>query len=356
MTNTIYYDLYRDDTSESTNSSEVSQQLSIVDQQKQSSLSSVVGKAIAAFRFQRSGLHQEVTSNDERLQTPSLMGFSYKELKSATRNFRPDALLGQGAFGKVFKGWIDDKRPTATNPGRGMAVAVKILNVEGCQGHNEWLAEIKYLGELYHPNLIRLCGYCIEDEERGVSSSSSLLSWSIRMKIAVGAAKGLAFLHRPDINVIHRGVQCSNILLDSEYNAKLSDIGLARDGPSDGMSHVSTRVVGTVGYGAPEYIMTGHLTAKCDVYCFGVVLLQLFSGIGALGYNMRAGEYLLHWTKPHLNSGKSTHVLDSYLDGQYSWESAEELANLTLKCLENDPKMRPIMDEVVTVLERLQEL
>ncbi|KAL5710803.1 hypothetical protein ACHQM5_021320 [Ranunculus cassubicifolius] len=294
-----------------------------------------------------------------------MMKFSFKELKKATRNFCPDTSLGFGGFGEVFKGWIDDKKLTATKPGRGTSVAIKILNVNGFQGQKEWLTEIKYLGRLYHPNLVKLCGYCLDDQERLLvyefmprgSLDNHLFRIIPRMRIALGAAKGLAFLHMADINVIHRGVQCSNILLDSNFNAKLSDFGLARDGPTDGTSHVSTRVVSSNGYPAPEYLVTGHLTAKSDIYGFGVILLELLSGRRAFDTNRPSGEHnLVRWAKPRLSDNRISSVVDGLLDGQYSLKNVRTAGRLALKCLDNDPKLRPNMEEVVTALRQLQEL
>ncbi|PIA38778.1 hypothetical protein AQUCO_02700169v1 [Aquilegia coerulea] len=212
-------------------------------------------------------------SEGEILQSSNLKSFSFSELKNATRNFRPDSVLGEGGFGSVFKGWIDENALTATKPGTGIVIAVKRLNQEGFQGHREWLVEVNYLGQLYHPNLVRLIGYCLEDEHRLLvyefmprgslknhlfrrGSYFQPLSWSLRMKVALGAAKGLAFLHSAETKVIYRDFKTSNILLDSNYNAKLSDFGLAKDGPTGDKSHVSTRVMATYGYAAPEYLAT----------------------------------------------------------------------------------------------------
>lgn len=213
-------------------------------------------------------------SEGEILQSCNLNSISFSELKNATRNFRPDSVLGDGGFGSVFKGWIDENTLIATKAGTGMVIAVKRLNQEGFQGHKEWLTEINYLGQLQHPNLVKLIGYCLEDEHRLLvyefmpkgSMENHLfrrgtyvqpLSWTLRMKIALDAAKGLAFLHNAEQQVIHRDFKSGNILLDSNYNAKLSDFGLARDGPTGDKSHVSTRVIGTQGYAAPEYLATG---------------------------------------------------------------------------------------------------
>ncbi|XP_062018107.1 probable serine/threonine-protein kinase PBL10 isoform X2 [Rosa rugosa] len=209
----------------------------------------------------------------EILQSTNLRSFSFSDLKLATRNFRPDSVLGEGGFGSVFKGWIDENSFTAAKPGTGIVLAVKRLNQESFQGHREWLAEVNYLGQFHHPNLVKLIGYCLEDEQRLLvyefmprgslenhlfrrGSYFQPLSWTLRMKVALGAAKGLAFLHSAETMVIYRDFKTSNILLDSNYNAKLSDFGLAKDGPTGDKSHVSTRVMGTYGYAAPEYLAT----------------------------------------------------------------------------------------------------
>ncbi|KAL2509550.1 Protein kinase APK1A [Forsythia ovata] len=310
----------------------------------------------------------------EILQSSNLKSFSFSDLRAATRNFRPDSILGEGGFGSVFKGWIDKHSLAASKPGIGMMIAVKRLRQDGGQGHKEWLAEINYLGQLRHPNLVKLIGYCLEDDHRLLvyefmpkgsmenhlfrrGSYFQPLSWSLRMKIALGAARGLAFLHSAETQVIYRDFKTSNILLDSNYNAKLSDFGLARDGPTGDKSHVSTRVMGTYGYAAPEYLSTGHLTSKNDVYSFGVVLLEFLSGRKAIDKNQPAGEHnLVEWAKPYLtNKRRILHVLDARLQGQYSLGQALKAANLVLQCLSMDPRSRPNMDEVVTALEQLQD-
>ncbi|XP_025816268.1 receptor-like cytoplasmic kinase 176 isoform X2 [Panicum hallii] len=215
-------------------------------------------------------------SEGDILQSANVRSFTFNELRTSTRNFRPDSVLGEGGFGFVFKGWIDEKTFAPARPGTGMVIAVKKLNQEGFQGHREWLAEVNYLGQLSHPNLVRLVGYCLEDEQRLLvyefmprgslenhlfrrGSHFQPLSWNLRMKVALGAAKGLAFLHGEKAKVIYRDFKTSNVLLDSKYNAKLSDFGLAKDGPTGDKSHVSTRVMGTYGYAAPEYLATASV-------------------------------------------------------------------------------------------------
>ncbi|KAF8042409.1 hypothetical protein BT93_A0900 [Corymbia citriodora subsp. variegata] len=317
---------------------------------------------------------QTPRSEGEILQSSNLKNFSFSELRTATRNFRPDSVLGEGGFGAVFKGWIDEQTLAPTRPGTGMIVAVKRLNQEGFQGHREWLAEINYLGQLHHPNLVKLIGFCLEDEQRLLvyefMSKGNMenhlfrrgtyfqpLSWTVRIKVALGAAKGLAFLHNAEPKVIYRDFKTSNILLDSNYNAKLSDFGLARDGPTGDKSHVSTRVMGTYGYAAPEYLATGHLTPKSDVYGFGVVLLEMLSGQRAIDKNRPAGQHnLVEWAKPYLTSKRRIfRVIDSRLEGQYSMDQAQKAAFLALQCIATEARARPTMDEIVTSLEQLQE-
>ncbi|XP_014516577.1 receptor-like cytoplasmic kinase 176 [Vigna radiata var. radiata] len=313
-------------------------------------------------------------SEGEILQSSNLKSYSYNDLRIATKNFSPDNVLGEGGFGSVFKGWIDEHSLSVTKPGIGMVVAVKKLNQEGFQGHKEWLAEINYLGQLQHPNLVKLIGYCLEDQHRLLvyeympkgsvenhlfrrGSHFQQLSWTLRLKISLGAARGLAFLHNSETKVIYRDFKTSNILLDTNYNARLSDFGLARDGPTGDKSHVSTRVMGTHGYAAPEYLATGHLTAKSDVYSFGVVLLEMLSGRRAIDKNRPSGEQcLVEWAKPYLaNKRRVFRVMDSRLEGQYSLNQAQRAATLAFQCLSVEPKYRPNMDEVVRILGQLRE-
>ncbi|KAJ8543857.1 hypothetical protein K7X08_025475 [Anisodus acutangulus] len=303
--------------------------------------------------------------------TSNLKSFTFNDLKNATRNFRADSLLGEGGFGYVFKGWIDENTLAPCKPGMGMVVAVKKLKPESFQGHREWLAEINYLGQLHHENLVRLIGYCIESDNRLLvyefmikgslenhlfRKGDQLLTWGKRIRIAVDVARGLSFLHSLDANVIYRDLKASNILLDSEFNAKLSDFGLARDGPDGDRTHVSTRVIGTRGYAAPEYVATGHLTPKNDVYSFGVVLLELLSGRRATGEENPGGaeETLVEWAKPFLSDSRRVlRIMDTRLGGQYSKKGAQAAAALAFQCLNVDPKLRPTMDEVLATLKLL---
>ncbi|KAL4295190.1 hypothetical protein GQ457_12G021660 [Hibiscus cannabinus] len=298
----------------------------------------------------------------------NLHAFTYAELRLITHNFARCNLLGEGGFGPVYKGFIDDK----LRPGlKAQPVAVKALDLDGLQGHREWLAEIIFLGQLRHPHLVKLIGYCYEEDNRLLVYEymprgslenqlfrrySAALPWSTRMTIALGAAKGLAFLHEADKPVIFRDFKSSNILLDTDYNCKLSDFGLAKDGPEGGQTHVTTRVMGTQGYAAPEYIMTGHLTTMSDVYSFGVVLLELLTGKRSVD-NSRLGreQSLVEWARPLIRDPKKIdRLIDARLEGQFSNRGAQKVAALAYKCLSHHAKLRPSMGDVVKILDSVQ--
>ncbi|KAG6516857.1 receptor-like cytoplasmic kinase 176 [Zingiber officinale] len=346
--------------------------------ESQYSSSKANDSSVSSSKVSASSLPSTPRSEDDILSSSNLKSFTFHDLRTATRNFRPDSMLGEGGFGSVFKGWIDEITLAAAKPGTGLVIAVKKLKQEGFQGHREWLAEVNYLGHLSHPNLVKLLGYCLEDEQRLLayefmprgslenhlfrrSSYYQPLPWNIRMMIALGAAKGLAFLHsgKGKAKVIYRDFKTSNVLLDSNYNAKLSDFGLAKDGPIGDKSHVSTRIMGTYGYAAPEYLSTGHLTSRSDVYSFGVVLLELLTGRRAIDRNQPSGQhYLVEWAKPYLTSKSkrsTTNMMDPRLEGQYPATGAQKTAALALQCLSMEAKDRPTMDQVVTALEQLQD-
>ncbi|CAN6245894.1 unnamed protein product [Urochloa humidicola] len=302
------------------------------------------------------------------LASSGLHAFTLAELKAATRNFSSSHFIGEGGFGPVYKGFLDERlRPGELQP---QHVAVKYLDADGPQGHREWLAEVVYLGMLSHPHLVKLIGYGCQDEQRMLvyeymargslehhlfKNLLSSLPWCTRLKIAVGAAKGLAFLHEADTPVIYRDFKASNILLDSDYTAKLSDFGLAKEGPQGDDTHVTTRVMGTHGYAAPEYILTGHLTAKSDVYSFGVVLLELLTGRRSVDKRRRGREqHLVDWARPYLRHPERLHrVMDPSLDGQYSGKAAHKAAMVAYHCLHSVPKSRPTTRDIVGALEPL---
>lgn len=302
-----------------------------------------------------------------------LIAFTFEELKIITANFRQDRVLGGGGFGNVYKGFIpEDLREGLQIQPLPLPVAVKVHDGDNSyQGHREWLAEVIFLGQLSHPNLVKLIGYCCQDDHRVLiyeymprgSVENNLFSrvllplpWSTRMKIALGAAKGLAFLHEADKPVIYRDFKTSNILLDLDYNAKLSDFGLAKDGPEGDKSHVSTRIMGTYGYAAPEYIMTGHLSPRSDVYSFGVVLLELLTGRKSLDKSRPAREQnLTDWALPLLKEKKKLlNIVDPRLQGDFPIKAFHKAAMLAYHCLNRNPKARPLMRDIVDSLDPLQ--
>eukprot|EP00249_Psilotum_nudum_P018026 c26602_g1_i1 orf=373-1725(+) len=307
----------------------------------------------------------------------NLRNFTNAELRAATRNFYQGNLLGEGGFGCVYKGWVKHVQPDGEEVK--MEVAVKQLNRKGQQGHKEWLAEVHFLGLVEHPNLVKLVGYCAEDDERGIQRllvyefmpnksleehlfrrGPPVLPWNERLNIAFGAAQGLAYLHEEiiDVQVIFRDFKTSNVLLDTNFNSKLSDFGLARQGPAAGMSHVSTAVVGTLGYTAPEYLQTGHVTVKSDVWSFGVVLLEMLSGRRSIDRNFPKSEQrLVDWVKPYLRDIKKfPTIMDPSLEGQYPLMQAQKVGFLAFKCLGRNPRARPRMSNVVEKLKQIIDM
>ncbi|KAK8623859.1 hypothetical protein V6N13_065221 [Hibiscus sabdariffa] len=290
--------------------------------------------------------------------------FTFRELATATKNFRPECLLGEGGFGHVYKGRLEST---------GQVIAVKQLDRNGLQGNREFLVEVLMLCLLHHTNLVNLIGYCangdqrllvyefmplgsLEDHLHDLPLDKEPLDWNTRMKIAAGAAKGLEYLHdKANPPVIYRDLKSSNILLDEGYHPKLSDFGLAKLGPVGDKTHVSTRVMGTYGYCAPEYAMTGQLTLKSDVYSFGVVFLELITGRKAID-NMRApGEQnLVAWARPLFKDRrKFPKMADPLLQGRYPMRGLYQALAVAAMCLQEQAATRPLIGDVVTALTYL---
>ncbi|KAL0862422.1 hypothetical protein Bca101_041540 [Brassica carinata] len=305
----------------------------------------------------------------------NLKVFALEDLKTATKSFSRSLMIGEGGFGGVFRGVIQNPQDSRKK----IDIAVKQLSRRGLQGHKEWVTEVNVLGVVEHPNLVKLIGYCAEDDERGIqrllvyeyvpnrSVQDHLsnrfivtpLPWSTRMKIAQDTARGLAYLHQGmEFQIIFRDFKSSNILLDENWNAKLSDFGLARMGPSKGVTHVSTAVVGTIGYAAPEYIQTGHLTAKSDVWSYGIFLYELITGKRPFDRNRPRNEQnILEWIRPHLTDIKKFKmIIDPRLEGNYYLKSALKLAAVANRCLTVKARSRPTMGEVSEMLERIVEI
>ncbi|XP_010524756.1 PREDICTED: serine/threonine-protein kinase CDL1-like [Tarenaya hassleriana] len=290
--------------------------------------------------------------------------FTFRELAAATKCFRPECLLGEGGFGRVYKGRLEST---------GQTVAVKQLDRNGLQGNREFLVEVLMLSLLHHPNLVNLIGYCadgdqrllvyeymplgsLEDHLHDLPPDTEPLDWNTRMKIAAGAAKGLEYLHdKANPPVIYRDFKSSNILLGEGYHPKLSDFGLAKLGPVGDKTHVSTRVMGTYGYCAPEYAMTGQLTLKSDVYSFGVVFLELITGRKAIDNTRAPGEHnLVAWARPLFKDRKKfPKMADPLLQGRYPMRGLYQALAVAAMCLQEQASTRPLIGDVVTALTYL---
>ncbi|CAO2826205.1 unnamed protein product [Amaranthus hypochondriacus] len=307
--------------------------------------------------------HKESTK-DGKSDHIAVKTFTFRELATVTRNFRVDYQLGEGGFGRVYKGQLENT---------GQVVAIKQLDHNGLQGNREFLVEVLMLSLLHHPNLVNLIGYCADGDQRllvyeymalgsledhlyDLVPDSRCLDWNTRMKIAAGAAKGLEYLHdKANPPVIYRDLKCSNILLDELYNPKLSDFGLAKLGPVGDKTHVSTRVMGTYGYCAPEYAMTGQLTIKSDVYSFGVVLLEIITGRKAIDSSKSKGEQnLVQWARPLFKDRrKFSQIADPTLQGRYPARGLYQALAVAAMCVQEQPNMRPLIADVVTALTYL---
>ncbi|KAL5717402.1 non-specific serine/threonine protein kinase [Ranunculus cassubicifolius] len=290
--------------------------------------------------------------------------FTFRELAAATKNFKPECLLGEGGFGRVYRGRLEST---------GQAVAVKQLDRDGLQGNREFLVEVLMLSLLHHINLVSLIGYCadgdqrllvyefmplgsLEDHLHDLPPDKEALDWNTRMKIAAGAAKGLEYLHdKANPPVIYRDFKSSNILLGEGFHPKLSDFGLAKLGPTGDKSHVSTRVMGTYGYCAPEYAMTGQLTVKSDVYSFGVVFLELITGRKAIDSTQPHGEQnLVTWARPMFNDRrKFPKLADPRLQGRYPMRGLYQALAVASMCIQEQSATRPLIGDVVTALSYL---
>lgn len=286
--------------------------------------------------------------------------YSLSEIEKATDHFDSRRILGEGGFGVVYRGVLEDERK----------VAVKVLKRDDRQGSREFLAEVEMLSRLHHRNLVKLFGICTDDHFRclvyelvpngsveshlhGADKIASL-SWCARMKIALGAARGLAYLHEDSSpRVIHRDFKSSNILLENDFTPKVSDFGLARTA-LDGHKHISTHVMGTFGYLAPEYAMTGHLLVKSDVYSYGVVLLELLTGRKPVDLLQPPGqENLVAWARPMLTNKEALELIidPDILHSNTPFDSILKVAAIASMCVQPEVSHRPFMGEVVQALK-----
>ncbi|KAK4564124.1 hypothetical protein RGQ29_006281 [Quercus rubra] len=299
---------------------------------------------------------------DPEVHLGQLKRFSLRELQVATDNFSNKNILGRGGFGKVYKGRLAD----------GSLVAVKRLKEERTQGGElQFQTEVEMISMAVHRNLLRLRGFCMTPTERllvypfmvngSVASclrerpeSQSALDWPVRKRIALGSARGLAYLHdHCDPKIIHRDVKAANILLDEEFEAVVGDFGLAKLMDYKD-THVTTAVRGTIGHIAPEYLSTGKSSEKTDVFGYGVMLLELITGQRAFDLARLANDddvMLLDWVKGLLKDKKLEALVDADMQGQYVDDEVEELIQVALLCTQGAPMERPKMSEVVRMLE-----
>ncbi|KAL3523550.1 hypothetical protein ACH5RR_016384 [Cinchona calisaya] len=296
--------------------------------------------------------------------------FSLAEIKLATQNFSDTFVIGRGGFGKVYRGFIHSISED---------VAIKRLSLYSRQGAREFWTEIETLSKLRHVHLVSLLGYCNEDEEMilvyeympcGTLADNlyklsrkgkdiAPLSWEQRLKICIGAARGMDYLHTgTECTVIHRDVKDSNILLDENFVAKISDFGLSKlEKIAPSKSYVSTKIKGTAGYWDPEYVTTGRLTRKSDVYSFGVVLLVVLAGRPVKDtINEGEPQSLLSCFHECITEGGADRIVDTSLQGKISANSLRQFLKSVENCLHYLPKRRPTMAQVIASLEQALEL
>ncbi|KAL7116251.1 hypothetical protein ACP275_04G230900 [Erythranthe tilingii] len=288
--------------------------------------------------------------------------FTYKEIKATTNNFKE--AIGRGSFGCVYVGKL---------PG-GKSVAVKVRFDKSQLGADSFINEVSLLSQIRHQNLVTLEGFCCESKQQilvyeylsggsladnlyGAKSKKLTLSWVRRLKIAVDAAKGLEYLHNgSELRIIHRDVKSSNILLDNEMNAKVSDFGLSKQVTKSDASHVTTVVKGTAGYLDPEYYSTQQLTEKSDVYSFGVVLLELICGREPLTHTGSPDSFnLVLWAKPYLQAG-AFEIVDESIKGGFDAESLRRASLIACRSVERDALRRPSISQVLAELKEAYSL
>eukprot|EP00249_Psilotum_nudum_P020153 c27579_g2_i1 orf=295-1392(-) len=291
-----------------------------------------------------------------------------EELKEITDSFGPKSLIGEGSYGRVYHGVLRN----------GQAAAIKKLDINNQQEpDNEFLAQVSRVSRLKHENVVELIGYCLDGNLRvlayefatmgslhdilhgrkGVQGAQPgpVLDWMQRVKIAVGAARGLEYLHeKVQPQIVHRDIRSSNVLLFDDFTAKIADFNLSNQAPDMAARLHSTRVLGTFGYHAPEYAMTGQLTPKSDVYSFGVVLLELLTGRKPVDPTMPRGQQsLVTWATPRLSEDKVKQCVDPKLKSDYPPKAVAKLAAVAALCVQYEADFRPNMSIVVKALRPL---
>ncbi|TYH31374.1 hypothetical protein ES288_A01G168500v1 [Gossypium darwinii] len=295
----------------------------------------------------------------EKIAQQEQKHFPFEILVAATKDFHPHQKLGEGGFGPVYRGKLDD----------GREVAVKKLSHSSRQGKKEFENEARLLARVQHRNVVNLLGYCVHGAEKLLvyeyvtnesldkllfkSNRKTELDWKRRYEIISGVARGLLYLHEDSHNrIIHRDIKAGNILLDDKWVPKIADFGMARLFPED-QTHVNTRVAGTNGYMAPEYVMNGRLSVKADVFSFGVVVLELVSGQRNSSFNLDVDAHsLLEWAYKLYKKGKSLEFMDPVLASSAVPEQVAMCIQIGLLCTQGDPQLRPDMRRVVILLSK----
>ncbi|KAL5755226.1 hypothetical protein ACOSP7_023446 [Xanthoceras sorbifolium] len=299
-----------------------------------------------------------IPSIDDAVRSISIQAFSLENLETATHKYK--TLIGEGGFGSVYRGTLSD----------GQEVAVKVRSSTSTQGTREFENELNLLSAIRHENLVPLLGYCCDNDQQilvypfmsngslqdrlyGEAAKRKILDWPTRLSIALGAARGLLYLHTfPVRSVIHRDVKSSNILLDQSMCAKVADFGFSKYAPQEGDSGASLEVRGTAGYLDPEYYSTQHLSAKSDVFSFGVVLLEIISGREPLNIHRPRNEWsLVEWAKPYIRESKIDEIVDPSIKGGYHAEAMWRMVEVALACIEPFSAYRPCMADIVRELE-----
>lgn len=316
-------------------------------------------KCLCCFLSNEEQSHKRNVDDKKNIRDYPWERYTLKELLRATNNFHQDNKIGEGGFGSVYWGQTS----------KGVEIAVKRLKTMTAKAEMEFAVEVEVLGRVRHKNLLGLRGFYAGGDERlivydympnhsllthlhGQLASDCLLDWPRRMSITVGAAEGLAYLHHEaNPHIIHRDIKASNVLLDTEFQAKVADFGFAKLIPA-GVSHLTTRVKGTLGYLAPEYAMWGKVSESCDVYSFGILLLEIISAkkpIEKLPGGIKRD--IVQWVTPYVQKGVFKHIADPKLKGNFDLEQLKSVIMIAVRCTDSSPDKRPSMIEVVEWLK-----
>ncbi|XP_078158290.1 cysteine-rich receptor-like protein kinase 15 isoform X1 [Carex rostrata] len=321
----------------------------------------IAGLCVCFLKTRKSGLMTKPLlngSNPEEIKSAESLFIDLSILRVATINFAEENKLGEGGFGAVYKGVLPD----------GQEIAVKRLSQSSGQGLGELKNELLLVAKLQHKNLVRLLGVCLEGQEKLLvyeyvpnksldqilfdPEKRHLLDWEKRYMIVCAIARGLLYLHEDSqLRIIHRDLKASNILLNAEMNPKISDFGLARLFGGDQTQQITSRVVGTFGYMAPEYVMRGQFSIKSDVFSYGVLVLEIITGKKNSGtFENDETEDLLSFVWQHWTNGTITEVADPSLGQHYPRSELLRCTQIALLCVQENPADRPTMSNVVVML------